>query len=256
MAEGWVKLHRSITENWIWDNPQYLKWWLDLILMANHKEKKILFNGSFKKVDVGQRITSEQKLAERWGVSRNTVRKFLSLLVEDDMISIEKSRKNGTTYKVNNYAIYQEFSEEKKQQTEQRAEHQKDNELNINKNEKNEKNNNNPRNSRKTREYADDDPNKKLAILLLKLIRKNQNIKEPDLDKWANTIRLTIESDKRTGKEVQDMIVWATSNDFWSGVILSPTSLRKHFDKMAVQKNKRKQQNISNDELPETGEDW
>ncbi|MBY3628319.1 GntR family transcriptional regulator [Enterococcus faecium] len=259
MAEGWVKLHRSITENWIWDNPQYLKWWLDLILMANHKEKKILFNGSFKKVDVGQRITSEQKLAERWGVSRNTVRKFLSLLVEDDMISIEKSRKNGTTYKVNNYAIYQGFSEEKKQQTEQRAEHQKDNELNINKNDKNdknEKNNNNPRNSRKTREYADDDPNKKLAILLLKLIRKNQNIKEPDLDKWANTIRLTIESDKRTGREVQDMIVWATSNDFWSGVILSPTSLRKHFDKMAIQKNKRKQQNISNDELPETGEDW
>ncbi|WP_154694068.1 GntR family transcriptional regulator, partial [Enterococcus faecium] len=88
MAEGWVKLHRSITENWIWDNPQYLKWWLDLILMANHKEKKILFNGSFKKVDVGQRITSEQKLAERWGVSRNTVRKFLSLLVEDDMVLV------------------------------------------------------------------------------------------------------------------------------------------------------------------------
>lgn len=95
-----------------------------------------------------------------------------------------------------------------------------------------------------------------MAILLLKLIRKNQNIKEPDLDKWANTIRLTIESDKRTGREVQDMIVWATSNDFWSGVILSPTSLRKHFDKMAIQKNKRTQQNISNDELPETGEDW
>ena len=50
------------------------------------------------------------------------------------------------------------------------------------KNDKNDKNNNNPRNSRKTREYADDDPNKKLAILLLKLIRKNQNIKEPDLE--------------------------------------------------------------------------
>ncbi|WP_227260558.1 GntR family transcriptional regulator [Enterococcus durans] len=145
MAEGWIKLHRSITENWIWDNPQYLKWWLDLILMANHKEKKILFNGSFKNVGVGERITSEQKLAERWGVSRNTVRRFLNLLVEDKMISIEKSRQKGTTYKVNNYAVYQGFSEEKKHQTEQRNEHQKDNEvnngLNINKNEKNEKNN-------------------------------------------------------------------------------------------------------------------
>lgn len=48
MAEGWVKLHRSITENWIWENPQYLKWWLDLILMANHKKQKIPFNDTFK----------------------------------------------------------------------------------------------------------------------------------------------------------------------------------------------------------------
>lgn len=246
MAEGWVKLHRSITENWIWDNPQYLKWWLDLILMANHKERKILFNDSIRTVGIGERVTSEQKLSERWGVSRNTVRKFLNLLVKDDMISLKKSRQTGTTYKINNYNVYQAFSEEKKHQTEQRSEHQKDNELNINKNEKNEKNekNNNITSKKsKKRIYSDDDPNKKLAVLLFKLIQKNQNIKEPDLNKWANTIRLTIESDKRTGKEVQDMIVWATSNDFWSGVILSATSLRKHFDKMLAQKNKKKQSN-------------
>lgn len=259
MAEGWVKLHRSITENWIWDNPQYLKWWLDLILMANHKERKILFNDSIRTVGIGERVTSEQKLSERWGVSRNTVRKFLNLLVKDDMISLKKSRQTGTTYKINNYNVYQAFSEGKKHQTEQRSEHQKDNELNINKNEKNEKNekNNNITSKKsKKRIYSDDDSNKKLAVLLFKLIQKNQNIKEPDLDKWANTIRLTIESDKRTGKEVQDMIVWATSNDFWSGVILSATSLRKHFDKMLAQKNKRKQQSVSDEELPETGEEW
>lgn len=140
MAEGWVKLHRTITDNWIWDNPHYLKWWLDLILMANHKERKILFNDSIRTVGIGERVTSEQKLSERWGVSRNTVRKFLNLLVKDDMISLKKSRQTGTTYKINNYNVYQGFSEEKKHQTEQRSEHQKDNELNINKNEKNEKN--------------------------------------------------------------------------------------------------------------------
>ncbi|MDY4308047.1 hypothetical protein SNF32_15655 [Enterococcus mundtii] len=96
----------------------------------------------------------------------------------------------------------------------------------------------------------------KISDSFIKTHSKNQNIKEPDLDKWANTIRLTIESDKRTGKEVQDMIVWSTSHEFWSTVILSPASLRKHFSKMTAQKDKRKQQNISNDELPETGEEW
>lgn len=257
MAEGWVKLHRTITDNWIWDNPHYLKWWLDLILMANHKERKILFNDSIRTVGIGERVTSEQKLSERWGVSRNTVRKFLNLLVKDDMISLQKSRQTGTTYKINNYNVYQGFSEEKKHQTEQRSEQQKDNELNINKNEKNEKNeknNNSPLNTRKKRVYEDDDPNKILAKTLFKLIKKNQDIKEPNLNDWANTIRLTIESDKRSGKEVQEMIVWATQHEFWSTVVLSPSSLRKHFDKMNAQKDKPRTTSGTN-KLQNTGSD-
>lgn len=136
---GWVKLHRSIQSHWIWDDPVKLKWWLDLILMANHQANKILINGKLVTIGVGERHTSEEKLASRWNVSRNTVRKFMNLLQKDDMISVKKSRQNGTTYKVLNYSVYQGFSEEKKQRTEQRSEQQKDNGVNINKNEKNEK---------------------------------------------------------------------------------------------------------------------
>ena len=145
---GWVKIHRSIQDHWIWEDPVKLKWWLDLIMMANHQENKILINGELVIVSSGERHTSEDKLATRWGVSRNTVRKFLTLLEKDGMISMKKSRQTGTTYKVLNYNVYQGFSEEKKHQTAQRIEHQtaqqKDNDLNnelhINKNEKNEKN--------------------------------------------------------------------------------------------------------------------
>ncbi|WOA37346.1 DnaD domain protein [Enterococcus faecalis] len=121
---GWIKLYRTIQDHWIWENPQYLKWWLDLILMANHQDRKILFDGELKTVKVGERITSEKKLSERWKVSRNTVRKFLDLLVKDDMIELSRSRQNGTWYKVSNYAEYQSFSEIKKQRSEQQAAHQ------------------------------------------------------------------------------------------------------------------------------------
>ena len=141
---GWVKIHRSIQEHWIWEDPVKLKWWLDLLMMANHQENKILINGEVVTISTGERHTSEEKLATRWGVSRNTVRKFLALLEKDQMISIKKSRQSGTTYKVLNYNVYQGFSEEKKHQTEQRSEHQKDNGLNnglnINKNDKELKN--------------------------------------------------------------------------------------------------------------------
>lgn len=258
--KGWIALHRNIRDHWVYQEKRvFSKYeaWLDLLMDANHQNNKFLFDGQLIEVNRGEFITSVRQLCERWGWSNTKVNRFLKML-EDDQMLIRKSDSKKTVITIVNYDFYQRYESkettQKRQQNDAEAsqKHTNNNDKTMNNN----VNNNNPRNSQKTREYADDDPNKKLAILLLKLIRKNQNIKEPNLDKWANTIRLTIEADKRTGKEVQDMIVWSTSDEFWSGVILSPTSLRKHFDKMAVQKNKRKQQNISNDELPETGEDW
>lgn len=260
MNLGYIKLYRKVTSSFVWTNPSMLKLWLLCLMKASHEGRRFLFNGNEVSLSSGQFVTGRDALAKEYNqgassdqviVSR-TLWRWIKKFEKEEMLSISSTPKYSVI-SINKWEDYQSSDQHLSSDRPAPVQH-----LSTNKNEKNDKNdkNNNTRNSRKTREYADDDPNKKLAILLLKLIRKNQNIKEPDLDKWANTIRLTIESDKRTGREVQDMIVWATSNDFWSGVILSPTSLRKHFDKMAIQKNKRKQQNISNDELPETGEDW
>ncbi|HAQ7365458.1 TPA: hypothetical protein IX673_002558 [Enterococcus faecium] len=260
MNLGYIKLYRKVTSSFVWTNPSMLKLWLLCLMKASHEGRRFLFNGNEVSLSSGQFVTGRDALAKEYNqgassdqviVSR-TLWRWIKKFEKEEMLSISSTPKYSVI-SINKWEDYQSSDQHLSSDRPAPVQH-----LSTNKNEKNEKNekNNNYVATRKKRVYADDDPNKKLAILLLKLIRKNQNIKEPDLDKWANTIRLTIESDKRTGREVQDMIVWATSNDFWSGVILSPTSLRKHFDKMAVQKNKRKQQNISNDELPETGEDW
>ena len=261
MNLGYIKLYRKVTSSFVWTNPSMLKLWLLCLMKASHEGRRFLFNGNEVSLSSGQFVTGRDALAKEYNqgassaqviVSR-TLWRWIKKFEKEEMLSISSTPKYSVI-SINKWEDYQSSDQHLSSDRPAPVQHLSTNK--NDKNDKNDKNNNNPRNSRKTREYADDDPNKKLAILLLKLIRKNQNIKEPDLDKWANTIRLTIESDKRTGREVQDMIVWATSNDFWSGVILSPTSLRKHFDKMAIQKNKRTQQNISNDELPETGEDW
>ncbi|HAQ5735685.1 TPA: hypothetical protein IX030_001370 [Enterococcus faecium] len=261
MNLGYIKLYRKVTSSFVWTNPSMLKLWLLCLMKASHEGRRFLFNGNEVSLSSGQFVTGRDALAKEYNqgassdqviVSR-TLWRWIKKFEKEGMLSISSTPKYSVI-SINKWEDYQSSDQHLSSDRPAPVQHLSTNK--NDKNDKNDKNNNNPRNSRKTREYADDDPNKKLAILLLKLIRKNQNIKEPDLNKWANTIRLTIESDKRTGREVQDMIVWATSNDFWSGVILSPTSLRKHFDKMAIQKNKRKQQNISNDALPETGEDW
>lgn len=127
MADGgWIKLYRSIRSNWIWanGNERYAKWWMDLIMMVNHEPRKVLVNGNLITIGVGQRLTSIKKLSETWGASRNTVDKFLRLLVEDKMIEVQKSRTSGTSIKVLNYADYQTFSPEKSKRSEQGAEHQ------------------------------------------------------------------------------------------------------------------------------------
>ena len=247
--KGWIALHRNIREHWVYQEKRvFSKYeaWLDLLMDANHQNNKFLFDGQLIEVNRGEFITSVRQLCERWGWSNTKVNRFLEMLEHDQML-IRKSDSKKTAISIVNYDFYQRY--ESKETTQKRQQNDAETtQKHTNNNDKtmnnNDNNNNSPRKTRKKRVYEDDDPNKILAKTLFKLIKKNQDIKEPNLDDWANTIRLTIESDKRSGKEVQEMIVWATQHEFWSGVILSPSSLRKHYDKMKAQKEKPMKKNI------------
>ena len=89
-SKGWVTLLRSIQENWVWKTKPFSKGqaWVDLILSANHKDNKVLINGNLREVKRSQFITSQVKLAERWGWNRKTVTRFLSGLKVDEMLDI------------------------------------------------------------------------------------------------------------------------------------------------------------------------
>lgn len=138
MHEGFIKIFRSIKKHWIWENEEYLKSWLDILMMVNHQDKKIPFNGDLIIVKRGERVTSQLKLAERWGWSRTKVRNFLELLEKDEMITTKRTTKS-TTIKVLNYNAYQENKKLKKHQKEQQKNIKKTSEKhqkNTNKNDK------------------------------------------------------------------------------------------------------------------------
>ena len=105
---GWIKLHRKIKDNWIWEDPAMFQAWIDILLMVNHQDKKIKVNGQLTTIRRGEKLTSILKLAERWGWSRKRVMRFLDLLEEDGMCTTIRTP-NGTTLKVSNYAEYQGF---------------------------------------------------------------------------------------------------------------------------------------------------
>ena len=105
---GWVKLHRKITEHWIYQEKPFDKRsaWNDLIMFANHKENKAIIGNRVIKVERGSFITSEVKMAERWGWTRKSVRIFLKLLENDGMLT-KKSTTKYTAVTIANYGLYQ-----------------------------------------------------------------------------------------------------------------------------------------------------
>ncbi len=112
MSEGWIKLYRNLREHWIWEDPVKLRWWIDMLLQANHQDKKVALGNEIILVRRGSFHTSELKLAKRWCTSKKSARTFLNLLQNDGMINMVKSFK-GTTIEVSKYGDYQGYNEEK-----------------------------------------------------------------------------------------------------------------------------------------------
>lgn len=86
-AQGWVKLHRCIIDNWVWDCEfSYGQAWIDLLMKACHKPSKLMIKGQMISLERGQQARSEVTLAKEWKWSRGKVRRFLSRLECDSMI--------------------------------------------------------------------------------------------------------------------------------------------------------------------------
>lgn len=113
---GWIKLHRKIMNNWIWEDPVKLKWWIDLLLMCNHDYRQFNFGMEVIECKSGQLVTSLQSLSARWKVSRDTVRHFLNLAEKAHMISLKK-RTKYTQITICNYDHYQHSAHGDRQKT-------------------------------------------------------------------------------------------------------------------------------------------
>ena len=116
---GFIKLDRNIFEHWIFQDAEKFRAFVDLIQLARWKDEKLLIGNELIIIPRGSYYTSELKLAERWGWSRNKTREFLKLLESEKMIT-KKGTSKGTTVTIENYRVYQDEGTTK--------EHQKDNE--------------------------------------------------------------------------------------------------------------------------------
>lgn len=106
---GWISIYRQIQEHWIWKSKEPFdkrSAWIDLLLLVNHQKEEIEFDGTTIEVERGQRITSLEKLANRWKWSRHKVSDFLNRLEQEHMLVQIRDNKK-TLISIENYNKYQ-----------------------------------------------------------------------------------------------------------------------------------------------------
>ncbi|MBM2833391.1 MAG: hypothetical protein HW406_552 [Candidatus Brocadiaceae bacterium] len=86
--------------------------------------------------------------------------------------------------------------------------------------------------------YSPNSVELRTAELLLGLIRhRNQNFKQPDLQKWADHVSKMIRLDGRTPEDIEAVIQWCQQDSFWQNNVLSAEKLRKQFDALLMRMN-------------------
>jgi hypothetical protein len=233
---GWIKLHRKLTENPLWANERFSKGqaWIDLLLLANHKDSKIIIGNQLIICKRGQCALSVNSYQARWGWSRQQIRGFFTLL--ESLSMIERNPTNKTTIiTICNYESYQgEQPSDNHQIT--IAQPSNNHQITTNKNDKNVKNVNNEKN--KEREL--DENSKKIdfkkiessftefcpALPQIKSMHENRKkaiqsiIKKEGIQKLIEAFRLAGQSDFLTGQNDRS---WTADFDW----ILKPQNFYK-----------------------------
>lgn len=229
MEQGWIKLNRKIRDHWLYKEKRVfskLEAWLELLMMVNFQDNKVLIDGVLINVSRGSIITSLRQLANNWGWSITKVKNFLVLLEKEEMVIVKTDSKK-TVLSIVNYDTYQD--KDNSQVTEKGQ--AKDKEMTGKETEKNVKKEKNEKNEKNYSSQALFDPcDLKFAKKLLKKLQTNNpKIKEPALEEWAQAFFTMRQTDRRSMEQITFLINWTQSHYYWKTIILSPFILREKF---------------------------
>ena len=113
---GWIKLNREINNHWVFQNSDYFKWWVDILLEVNYAPAKVVIKGKVYECGRGEKLYSLDTWATRWKTNKSKVRRYFDLLQKENMIEL-KSETQTTRLKVCKYEDYQETEKESETQT-------------------------------------------------------------------------------------------------------------------------------------------
>lgn len=137
-GKGWIKLHRKLMDNPIFDNPNLLRVWLWCLLKASHDHHQQMIGLQIVDLEPGQFVTGRFKGSDELKINPSTFYKYLKTLEKLKMINL-KSNNKMTIVTIENWRKYQVEDAETYQQNNNKIS-TKEQQNNTNKNDKNVKN--------------------------------------------------------------------------------------------------------------------
>lgn len=130
MHRGGIFLLRKMRENFLWKDKPFTKGqaWVDLLLQANHADRKVLYGDKVVLIKRGELIRTERQMAKDWGWSRSKVTRFIKLLQSEQMIGRKPNQKAS-------HLIIRKYDELQKMRTNKGTKREPN--VNLNKNVKN-----------------------------------------------------------------------------------------------------------------------
>lgn len=242
MNEGWIALNRKILDNPIWLSERFTKAmaWVDLLLLANHKDSEVMVDYKPFKILRGQFMTSQVKLAKRWRWDRLSVKRFLVVMEMKQAIHMATHRafeKGFTVITIQNYEHYQSMPQGNPQGTPQGNHRAPRRAVRINNNDNNVNNENNINNT------------------ITKVIGKSDK-RNPDIEECRNYFLFKFSLPTEDGNTMWNRRYWmhlireggrgvagvkalidlAHEDRFWRSNITSATNLYRNRVKIVSQK--------------------
>lgn len=107
MHRGYIKIWRRIQDNFLNSNSELFHLWINLLLLASHKDTEFVFNGKKTIINGGQFITGRHSLSLLTGIHESKIYRLLHILENEQLIEQQKTNLY-TIVSIINYNQYQE----------------------------------------------------------------------------------------------------------------------------------------------------
>lgn len=107
---GWVKLHREILEHRDFQNGEWLKLWVWMLLKATHKPYPYRFNGNPITLQPGQFVTCRKDMAREVRLHESSIQRLIKRMKSEQQIE-QLTGNASSLFTITNWNHYQQIEQ-------------------------------------------------------------------------------------------------------------------------------------------------